>query len=82
MEDFATALLGNHVSFGRTICMFECMCVILGTCACVFLNMCVNEGKGEGGVAVGCYLFVSYPRCLLPSPYQCLCGSTYCTTFL
>lgn len=46
-------------------------------------GMCLGGGGGGGqGVAVGCYLFVSYPRCLLPSPYQCLCGSTYCTTFL
>lgn len=33
-------------------------------------------------VCLGCCPFVSFPRCLLPSPYQCLCGSTYCTTFL
>lgn len=62
--------------------MFVCLCefVILGRCVRVFLEVCVFGGRG--GVAMGCYLFVSYPRCLLPSPYQCLCGSTYCTTFL
>lgn len=50
-------------------------------CVCFWRCMCVCFWGG-GSVAVGCYLFVSYPRCLLPSPYQCLCGSTYCTTFL
>lgn len=51
--------------------------VWLGVCMCV--HLCVISEKRVRDCR---YLFVSYSRCLLPSPYQCLCGSTYCTSFL
>lgn len=74
-------LEGQYVYEQMYVCMY--VCVILGRCVFVSGGLCVCVcGGGVGGFAVGCYLFVSYPRCLLPSPYQCLCGSTYCTTFL
>ena len=63
------------------------MCASVHRCVCLFLGGYLSEyltvggvkGDGEGG---GVTCPVSYPRCLLISPYQCLCGSTYCMTFL
>lgn len=74
--------------FGRT----RCVCVYMNASVCVWLYSIIFSGRGGVGSGSGrgrgegCWLlpffFVPYPCCLLLSPYQCLCGFTYCTIFL
>lgn len=65
------------------VCVYECkcMCVVISIIFSGWGGVWLGRGRGEG-----CWLlpffFVPYPCCLLLSPYQCLCGFTYCTIFL